>query len=205
MELDAKDCKSCGDEGANKKTEFLLSTLIVIVTLLMITNIALFLRVNELPQKVLESLVPMQSSLGLQSQIGSSAGLAPGMKSHPFSLPDMSGKAISLRDFTDQKVLLAFFSTDCPICIKTYPSIRDFSEGRKDIQILMISRGSVEDNRRVIREQGFSFPVIAWDDSVAQDYQVPGTPFFYVINGEGVIVNAGFANSLDELNALVKD
>ena len=35
------------------------------------------------------------------------------------------------------------------------------------------------------------------------DYQVPGTPFFYVIDGEGVIASAGFAGTLEQLETLV--
>jgi hypothetical protein len=37
-----------------------------------------------------------------------------------------------------------------------------------------------------------------------EDYQVPGTPFFYVIDGKGIIANAGFANTLKQLETLVK-
>jgi len=39
----------------------------------------------------------------------------------------------------------------------------------------------------------------------ARDYQVPGTSFFYVIDGEGVIAKAGFAGTLEQLVALVAD
>ena len=36
------------------------------------------------------------------------------------------------------------------------------------------------------------------------DYQVPGVPFFYVVDGEGIIANGGFANTLEQLEALVE-
>jgi len=39
----------------------------------------------------------------------------------------------------------------------------------------------------------------------ARDYQAPGTPFFYVIDGEGMIASAGFAGTLEQLEALVAD
>ncbi|MEA3338426.1 MAG: hypothetical protein U9R15_00525 [Chloroflexota bacterium] len=38
----------------------------------------------------------------------------------------------------------------------------------------------------------------------ARDYQAPGTPFFYVIDGDGVIAKAGFAGTLEQLEALVE-
>lgn len=35
------------------------------------------------------------------------------------------------------------------------------------------------------------------------EYAVPGTPFFYVVDEEGTIANADFANMLEQLKALV--
>ncbi|MEA3338429.1 MAG: hypothetical protein U9R15_00540 [Chloroflexota bacterium] len=69
----------------------------------------------------------------------------------------------------------------------------------------MISHGTVEENRQLMEEQGFDFLILTWDDGVFKDYQVPGTPFFYVIDGEGVIANAGFAGTLEQLEALAAD
>jgi hypothetical protein len=55
--------------------------------------------------------------------------------------------------------------------------------------VMVSLEGSAEENRQLVEAQGFAFPVLARDDGVAQGYQVPGTPFFYVIDGEGMIVN----------------
>ena len=88
-----------------------------------------------------------------------------------------------------------------------YSHLRAFSENREDVLVVMISQGSAEENRQLAEEQGFAFsvlPVSSWDDAVMLDYQVPGTPFFYVIDGEGVIANANFASRLQQLEALVE-
>ncbi|MFQ6100846.1 MAG: hypothetical protein ACE5OS_06375 [Anaerolineae bacterium] len=69
----------------------------------------------------------------------------------------------------------------------------------------MISHATVEENRQLMEEQGFDFPVLTWDDGVFEDCHVPGTPFFYTIDGDGVIANAGFADTLEQLEALVAD
>ncbi|MFQ5813811.1 MAG: peroxiredoxin family protein, partial [Anaerolineae bacterium] len=82
-----------------------------------------------------------------------------------------------------------------------------FSENRPDVQVVMISQGSAENNQQLVQAQGFAFPVLplsVWDDEAMVDYQVPGTPFFYVIDGERVITNANFANTLEQLEALVE-
>ena len=109
---------------------------------------------------------------------------------------------VSLEDFAGREVLLVFSSTQCPACTEMYPNLRAFSERERDVQVVMISRSSVEANRQLMEEQGFGFPILTWQDTVAREYQVPGTPFFYVINGEGVIANVGFAGTLEQLEAL---
>ncbi len=49
-----------------------------------------------------------------------------------------------------------------------------------------------------------SFPILTWEDAVAREYQVPGTPFFYVIDRKGLIASKGFVGSLRELENLVE-
>jgi len=55
---------------------------------------------------------------------------------------------------------------------------------------------------QLVEEQSLSFPILMREDGEAREYQVQGTPFFYVIDGEGVIANAGFANTLEQLEVL---
>ena len=49
----------------------------------------------------------------------------------------------------------------------------------------MISKGTDEENLAMIEENGFDFDVIRWDQDVVQSYQVPGTPFIYLIDENG--------------------
>jgi hypothetical protein len=48
------------------------------------------------------------------------------------------------------------------------------------------------------------FPVLTWEDAVAHGYQAPGTPFCYVMDGEGMIANMGFAGTEERPEALVE-
>jgi len=94
-------------------------------------------------------------------------------------------------------------SIRCRTCAEVWPHLKTFNQREGDVQVVMISRGSAEENRQLMEEQGFDFPVLAGDDAIARDYQVPGTPFFYVIDGEGMIASASFAGILEQLEALV--
>jgi peroxiredoxin len=80
-----------------------------------------------------------------------------------------------------------------------YSELKRFSEMYLDTPVLMISRGSNEDNQNVIKETGLNFPFLTWEDDVTEEYQVPGTPFFFLTDEEGLISNAGFATTLSQL------
>lgn len=178
------------------KTDVLLLMLMGIVILLMVTIIGLFLRMNQLQREVLAALEPLQT-------IGGPEGLEIGAEAPAFTLVDPTGQKVSLSDFAGQKVLLVFSSTQCPACVNVWPHVKMFSEGERNVRVVMISHGTAEENRQLVEEQGFEFPVLTGDDVVTQEYQVPGAPFFYVIDGDGVIANAGFAGTLEQLKELV--
>ena len=93
------------------KTETLMLMLMGIVILLMVANLGLFVRMNQLQSLVIRSLEPFQMPMGLN--VGTSAPL--------FALSDTAGQLVSLRDFSGRRVLLAFTSTTCPACPQIYP------------------------------------------------------------------------------------
>ena len=182
--------------------ETLLLMLMGIVILLMVAIIGLFIRMNQLQREVLAALAPLRAGVMQQEM-----GLEVGAQAPDFTLPDATGQMVSLEDFAGQRVLLAFSSTHCRACMEMYPHLRAFSESQPDVQVVMISQGSTEENRQLAQMQGFAFPVLPvldWGDRVMVDYQVPGTPFFYVIDREGVIASRGFANTLEQLKELAR-
>ena len=183
----------------SKLPTVLLLMLMGIVILLMVAIIGLFLRMNQLQREMLAALAPLQAGA-----MGQELGLEVGTEAPDFILPDTAGQNVSLDDFAGQQVLLAFSSTHCPACTEVWPHLKTFSEHERDVQVVIISRGSAEENLQLVAEQGFGFPVLIWEDAVAGEYQVPGTPFFYVIDEEGVITNASFANTLEQLEALME-
>ena len=178
------------------RTDTLLLMLMGVVVLLMIANIGLFLRMNQLQQEVLAALQP------LQAMSSRPEGLEIGTKAPQFTLPDTEGRMVSLEDFAGREVLLLFSSIQCSACAEMYPYLGVFSQRHPDVAVLMLSRGSAEENQSLVEAQGYAFPILAWDNAVARDYQIPGVPFCYVIDGEGMIANAGFANTLEQLEAL---
>lgn len=181
---------------AESKTDVLILMLMGIVILLMVAIIGLFIRMNQLQSQVLIALGPLQAMRVPE-------GLEIGTKAPDFSLPDVEGQTVSLNDLAGKKVLLGFSSIHCPACKEVYPDLRAFSEQSRDVQVVMICEGPAEGVQQLANEEGFGFPVLMWEDSVARDYFVPGVPFFYMIDDEGEVINKGFANSLEQLKEIV--
>lgn len=170
------------------KNNVLVLMLMGVTILLIIAVGGLFFKVNQLQQAILnpQSAAP-------------SGGLQPGQVAPPFTLVDTAGQKVSLTDFSGQTTLLVFASTRCQACQRMFPSLQEFSKQRDNVQVVMLLDGQAEE----LEQFGFTFPVLKLDEKVVQDYQVPGTPFFYVINTKGIITNAAFANTLEQLIALV--
>jgi peroxiredoxin len=183
------------------RLEVLLLLLMGIVILLMVAVVGLFLRMNKLKLAVLGALAPSQTE-----PPGQDMSLEIGEPAPHFTLLDTEGSTVSLRDFEVGRTLLAFSSAQCPVCTEMYSHLKAFSESQKDMPTVMISLGSSEENQQLAQVQGFAFPVLpvlTWDDPVIQDYRMPGTPFFYVIDEGGIIIGAGFASTLQQLEVLV--
>jgi len=185
------------DTRKETRLEVLLLMLMGIVILLMVAIIGLFIRMNQLQNQVLAAMGSFQTTRLPE-------GLEVGTKAPDFSLPDIEERMVSLKDFAGKKVMVVFWSVRCPACVELVPELKMFSEKHPEVQVVMISQGTGEENRRLVEGEGFGFPVLAWEDTVAKDYLVHGTPFFYVIDGEGVIINKGFTNMLEQMEELVQ-
>jgi hypothetical protein len=84
-----------------------------------------------------------------------------------------------------------------------YPVLQTFHEAHPDVAVLMVSQGSIQENRQVALCHGLSFPILSWDTQTDDTYQVTGTPFSFGIDSAGFITGAEFATSLEELETLV--
>ncbi len=179
------------------RSNALLVMLMTTIILLMIAIAGLFLRMNQLQNQVLAAV-----HIGASDVTPQELGLPKGSVAPNFTLPDLAGRPLSLTDFTWKRVLLAFFSTSCSACQQTYPHLKAFREAHPELQVVMISRGSTDDNRQMVAKQGFSFPVLTWQDDMVKSYQVPATPFFYMVDQTGVVVAADVLNTQNELTRL---
>ena len=117
-------------------------------------------------------------------------GLKAGTPAPPFELPDLGGETASLAEQRGRRVLLLFSDPDCGPCERILPDLaRLHRERRSDgLEIIMVSRGGLEENRRKAEAFGIEFPVVlqpGWN--LSKKYGIFATPVAFLINEEGVI------------------
>ncbi len=85
-------------------------------------------------------------------------------KAPQFTLPDQTGKKISLKDFKGKKVVLYFYPKDnTPGCTKEACDFRDSIEDFKKIKavVLGVSPDSVESHKKFAEKYDLPFPLLS--------------------------------------------
>jgi peroxiredoxin len=98
-------------------------------------------------------------------------------------------------------VLLVFTDPDCGPCQLLAPDLCSLHERARDagVQILLVGRGSVDENRRKAEEHGMDFPVVVQDHwSLSRQYGIFATPVAFLIDENGTIAR-DVARGVDQI------
>jgi peroxiredoxin len=111
-----------------------------------------------------------------------------------FTLPMYGGGEVSLADLRGKVVLLNFWATWCPPCMKELSSVQEQVIDRfadQEFAFIFASRGDTEEQIAKTREErGFNFPMAMDQDSTVFNlYAKRGVPHNYLIDREGRIVH----------------
>ena len=111
-----------------------------------------------------------------------------------FQVTDLTGKALSLKDYRGQVVLLDFWATWCGPCIAEMPKLKKTYETYKDqnFQIIGISLDrSMEPLEAYIEKEELAW-IHYWDENreLRTLYGVWGIPSAFLVDAEGIIRKA---------------
>lgn len=133
----------------NSKDDYINITLIIILSLVLIANIGILIRVVKIEEKIIALFPKTQPSL---LEIGDSV---PELKvSDPEELEMITAEIFK------KKHLIVFSSISCSVCQNLWPNLRLFGERHKNIGIVMVSTGTREEIQTMIDVNRFDFPVI---------------------------------------------
>jgi peroxiredoxin len=134
-------------------------------------------------------------------------GLKAGTPAPEFRLPDLQGRMVSLLDYRGRRVLLVFSDPQCGPCDELAPHLaRLHQEHRSNgLSVLLVGRGSTEENRGKVEQFGFQFPVVLQDKwKLSKEYGIFATPVAFLIRENGVIAR-DVAVGTDAILALADD
>jgi peroxiredoxin len=117
-------------------------------------------------------------------------GIPAGSRAPTFDLPDLQGQKVSLEDYRGRQVLVVFSDPECGPCDAVTLDLARFDREHGDtgLEVLMVSRGDPEENRRKAAEHGVEFPVViqrGW--RLSKKYGIFATPVAFLVDERGVI------------------
>ncbi len=115
-----------------------------------------------------------------------------GIAAPAFTLPDTSGKAVSLDSLKGKVVALNFWATWCPPCREEIPELAKVYSAHKSkcFEMLGVAEESGARDQVVSMAQklGVNYPVLLDDDGKAGDaFRIPGYPRTFLIDVDGRI------------------
>lgn len=128
-----------------------------------------------------------------------------------FTLNDINGKPLSLSDLRGKWVVLDFWGSWCPWCIKGFPALKEaYKEYGGKVEILGIDcRDTEEKWKEAVKKYELPWLQVynPGNNDLIEKYQIQGFPTKFIIDPEGNIANVTIGEDLgffDILKSLVK-
>ena len=124
--------------------------------------------------------------------------LKPGTKAPDFSLKTPNGKTIRMSDFKGKYIVLDFWASWCPDCIKDLPNMKRMYDtySKRGIVFLGISFDDKKENwTAALEKHGIEYTQISelkkWKETdISKAYNIKWIPSLYLIDPKGKVVIA---------------
>ncbi len=106
-----------------------------------------------------------------------------------FTLTTLGGDDVSTRDWRGKVVLLDYWGTHCPPCVREFGHLQDLrAEYGDDVVMVAVTDDAPAKVERFIQQHGLTLPV--WLDArgeVRDAYRVSAIPALYILDAEGKV------------------
>jgi thiol-disulfide isomerase/thioredoxin/uncharacterized membrane protein YphA (DoxX/SURF4 family) len=134
-------------------------------------------------------------------------GLPVGAPAPDFALPSADGSRVGLRDLLDDErpLVLAFADPDCSSCRKLAPELAELQRDPDGARVaVVVTRTGVAAAREMASQYDWTLAVIDADGTLADGFEVSGTPAAVAIGPEG-LVHSDLAMGPDGVRRLLAD
>lgn len=130
------------------------------------------------------------------------------IKVYGFQFQDTTGKIHKLEDYKGKWVLINFWATWCPPCLKEIPDLISLSKDRKDIMVIGVAMDS-DDPRTVmefVQSMAINYPIVLGNREIAaqlDDVSLLPSTYFYDPEGnpaarqQGIISRESIESFID--------
>lgn len=112
-----------------------------------------------------------------------------------WSFADVAGKSQSLAQWKGQLLVINFWATWCPPCLKEIPAFVDLQQrlGPRGLQFVGIALDEVGAVQPFLKDHGINYPVLLGDQDVARfmtalGNQIGALPFTVVVSRDGKVL-----------------
>lgn len=134
-------------------------------------------------------------------------GIGAGMVAPNFTLKNLAGEEVSLKDYRGKKVMVNFWATWCPPCKEEMPAMEKFyKENSKEVEILAVNLDPQNNVKGFVEENGLTFPILLDKEGrTQQTYSVISIPTSLIIDEQGLIIKKQIGSlTFEQMEELLK-
>lgn len=124
-----------------------------------------------------------------------------------FTLKNLAGEEVSLKDYRGKKVMLNFWATWCPPCKEEMPAMEQFyKESSKEVEILAVNLDPQNNVNSFVKDNKLTFPILLDQNGTTQQiYSIISIPTTLIIDEQGLILKKHIGSmTYEQMQELMK-